>query len=182
MRDFGALRGRIGVVQFLDFLCDGQNRFASRHDLVAQKTRAAKNLLGCRPVEQRLERPPVSVQLRLEIVDALGMRGVEHPQLRDGRPVGLAELREALTVFDGVLARDVEQIVTHENAGQIDVGSKPPQLDVDLVMVGIELIELAVDFLGLARRRQHRHDNQHEETSKTERRDRPRLEPHRESS
>jgi hypothetical protein len=49
------------------------------------------------------------------------MRGVEHPQLRDGRPVGLAELREALTVFDRMLARDVEQIVTHENAGEIDV-------------------------------------------------------------
>ena len=110
------------------------------------------------------------------------MCGVEHPQLRDGRPVRLAELREALTVFDGVLACDVEQIVTHENAGQIDVGSKPSQLDVDLVMVGIELIELAIDFLGFARRCQHRHDNQHEETSKTERRDRPRLEPHRESS
>jgi hypothetical protein len=49
-------------------------------------------------------------------------------------------------------------------------------------MVRIELIELALDFLGFARRRQHRRDNQHEETAKTERRDRPRLEPHRESS
>jgi hypothetical protein len=53
--------------------------------------------------------------LSLEIVDALGMRGVEHTQLLDGRHVGLAEVREALAVFDSVLARDVEQIVTHEN-------------------------------------------------------------------
>ena len=69
--DLGALRGQIRVVQLLDFLRDRQNRLAPRHDLAPQKAGAAKDLFGRRPVEERIERLPVVVELRLQAEDLL---------------------------------------------------------------------------------------------------------------
>ena len=76
------------------------------------------------------------------------------------------------------LALDVEQVVADENAGEIDVGAQPPELDVDVVVVGVELVELGVDLLRLARRREHRHHDQQQQAAEPERRHRPGLEPH----
>ena len=62
---------------------------------------------------------------------------------------------------------------------RLHVGAQPPQLGVHVVVVGVELIELGVDLLGLARRREHRHHDQQQQTAEAERRHRPRFQPHR---
>ena len=58
--DFGALRVEVGVVQLLDLLRDGQHRLASRHDFAPQETRTPYDLLGRRPIEERIESLPSS--------------------------------------------------------------------------------------------------------------------------
>ena len=70
-RDLGALRVEIGIVQLLDFLRDVENRLSPRHDLLSEKAGASKNLFGGRPVEQRLERLPVVVELCLESAECV---------------------------------------------------------------------------------------------------------------
>ena len=102
----------------------------------------------------------------------------QRAQLRDRRQVGLPELREALAILRCVLALDVEQVVADEDAGEVHVGAQPPQLRVDVVMMGVELIELRIDVLRLARRGQHRHHDQQQQTAESERRHGPRFEPH----
>ena len=77
-----------------------------------------------------------------------------------------------------MLPRDVEQIVAHEHARETDVGAKAAQLDVHLVVVRVELIELRVDLLGLARGREHRQRDEQQEAAEPERRNEPRSEAH----
>ena len=62
--------------------------------------------------------------------------------------------------------------------GQVDVGAQAAELGLDVAVVGVELVELRVDVLRLARRRQHRDDDQHDQAAEPERRDEPRLQPH----
>ena len=62
--------------------------------------------------------------------------------------------------------------------GEVHVGSQPPEILLDATVMVVELIELGVDVLGLARRREHRHGNQHDEAAEPERRDDPGLQPH----
>ena len=70
-RHLGALRGEIGVVQLLDFLRDRQHRLAPRHHFPPEKAGASKDLFGRGPVEQRIERLPVVVELGLQAVDLI---------------------------------------------------------------------------------------------------------------
>ena len=89
-----------------------------------------------------------------------------------------AELGQLLAVLRGPFTRDVQQVVAHENARQMDVRPQRAELRLDVAVMRVELIELRVDVLRLARRRQHRHRDQHHQTAEPERRDQPGLESH----
>ena len=175
---FGALLGKVGVVQLLDLLRDRQHRLAPRHHLTAQKAGAAENLLGRCPVEQRIERLPIVIELRLQAEDLIRVWLGQVAELRHRRHVRLAELGQALAVLRRMLARDVEKVVPHKHAGEIDVGPQAPELDVHIAILCVELIELCVDLLCFARCGEHRHGNQQQKTSNADRRHRPRREPH----
>ena len=89
-----------------------------------------------------------------------------------------SELGQLLAVLRRALARDVQQVVADEDAGEVDVGPQPPELRVDLAVVRVELIELSVDVLRLARRREHRHAISSSEAAEAEGGDQPGLEWH----
>ena len=99
-RDLGSLRGEIRVVQLLDLLRDRQHRLAPRHDFAPQKSGAPNDLLGRRPVEQRIEGLPVVVEL-----SSAGWRSGSSSPLASGRQLGerrhggAAELRELLAIL-----------------------------------------------------------------------------------
>jgi hypothetical protein len=149
--DFGTLSGNIGIVQLFNLLCDGEDRFAPGHDFASQKSRAAENLLGNGPVEQSLERPPVLIELRFQAANPVGLGFVEYQELSDGRLVGAPKLCQTLAILRCVLTSHVEQVVTHEDAGKVDVGPQPAQRRVDLLVMSVELVEFAVDLLRSAR-------------------------------
>jgi hypothetical protein len=58
-------------------------------------------------------------------------------------------------------------LIAYENTRQVDVRPKLPQILLHTAMVAIELIELGVDVLSLARRRQHRYGDEDDEAGKT---------------
>lgn len=76
-RDFGPLRREIGIVQLLDVLRDSEDRLATWDNFPPQEERAAEDLLGERPVEQRLECLPVVDELGIQAADSLGVRRIE---------------------------------------------------------------------------------------------------------
>ena len=68
--DLGALRREVGVVQRFDLLRDCEHGVAARKHFAPEKAGAQVDLLGDRPVEERLEALPVVVELGLEAEDA----------------------------------------------------------------------------------------------------------------
>ena len=122
--DLLTLRGEVRVVQLLDLAGDRERRVPARHDFMAQEARAAGNLFHRRPVEERIERSPVVVQLRLEAGDAVvaADERFELGQRRHARP---PELGDLLPVLGRPLACHVEEVVAHENAGEAHVRSEP---------------------------------------------------------
>ena len=75
-------------------------------------------------------------------------------QFGQRRDVGLPELGQLLAVPGTTLARDVQQVVAHEDAGEVDVGSQASEVRFDQAVVRAELIELNIDVLRLAGRRE----------------------------
>jgi hypothetical protein len=175
---FRTLLGQIRVVQFLDLLSNCQYGVAPWHDFLTQETGTAKDFLGDRPIEERIEGLPVLLQLRLKAANVPLVRLRQYLKFRERRHVAFSELGQALAVFRCVVARNVQEVVAHEDAREIDVGTQASQLGVHLVMVRVELIELRVDVLGFARRREHRHRDQQQETAESDCRHQPRSEPH----
>src|SRR4029079_16876253 len=127
-----------------------------------------------RPIEERLKRLPVLVELSLKIANAFRIWLIEHQQFRGRRLVGPPKLGETFAVFRGMLARYVEQIVAHENSGEIDIGTEPSKLGVHFLMVGIQLIELTIDRLSPARGGHQRYHDEQQKTSEPECGDPPR--------
>ncbi len=120
-RDLLPLFRQIRIVQLLNLLGDSQSGVTPRDDFGAQKPGTSKDLLGHRPIEERIECLPVVIELPLEAANLLGVRPSQCAQVRKGGDVALAELGQTLAVFRCSLARDVEKIVPDENAGQIDI-------------------------------------------------------------
>ncbi|MBW8895130.1 MAG: hypothetical protein JF613_02960 [Acidobacteria bacterium] len=137
-----------------------------------------QDLFRRRPVEQRLERLPVFLEVGLQAVDVLLRRAGERTQFGHGRHVLRAERGQLMTVLGRALAGDVEQVVADEDPGEVDIRPQPAEFRIDVVMVRVQLIELAVDRLRLAGEREHRHDDQQQQAAQAERGDRPRSEPH----
>jgi hypothetical protein len=134
-----------------------------------------------RPVEQRIERLPVRVQLRVKDLEAGGVltpAGHQLAQLRERRRVRAPELFEPLAVFGRALARRVEQVVAHENPRQVHARAQAPQVGFNLVVLLVQLVELRVDLLRLLRRRQHGDHHQQQQSPDRDGRHRPRSEPH----
>ena len=77
-----------------------------------------------------------------------------------------------------MLARDVEQVVTDENAGQVDVGAQATQLRVNLVVMRIQLVELRVDVLCFPRCSEQGDHGENQQAAEAHGRDRPRAEAH----
>jgi hypothetical protein len=177
-RHLGLLGHQVCVVQLFDLLGDGQDRFAPRHHLAPQEPGAAENLLRQRPVEERIEGLPVVIELRLQVGNPLVVSPGERLELRNRRHVRPPEFRQSLPVLRAALALDIQEVVAHENAGEMHVRTEAAKLDVNVVVVGVELVELGVDLLCLARRREHGDHDQHQQTTEPERRHGPRLEPH----
>ena len=80
--------------------------------------------------------------------------------------------------FGTSFARDVQQVVAHEDAGEVDVGSQSSEVRFDQAVVGLELIELNVDLLRLAGRRKDRQRDEQQEAAEAEGSDQPGLEWH----
>ena len=64
-RDLFPLFRQIRIVQLLNLLGDGERGVTPRDDLGTQKAGAPKDLLGDRPIEQRVECLPVVLELQL---------------------------------------------------------------------------------------------------------------------
>ena len=93
--DLGALVGVVGVVQFFDLRGDRQHRLASRQHFTAQEAGALADFLDERPVEERIERLPVLVELGVETRQALFVVRTsfrQRPELVDRRDVILTKL------------------------------------------------------------------------------------------
>ena len=65
-RDFVPLFRQIRVVQLFNLLGDGESGVTPRDNLGTQKAGAPKNLLGDRPIEERVECLPVVLELHLK--------------------------------------------------------------------------------------------------------------------
>ena len=83
-----------------------------------EKTGAAQDLLGGRPVEQRFECLPVVVELGLQSADALPIGLRQGAELCEGCEVGAVEFGQLLPVFRSAIGLDVEEVVPDEDAGQ----------------------------------------------------------------
>src|ERR671919_92851 len=70
-RDLRALSSQICVVQILYLSRDGEGRLTSGHDLSSQESGTANDLLGWRPIEQRLEGCPIVIQFCLEALNLI---------------------------------------------------------------------------------------------------------------
>ena len=113
--DFRLLRRQVGVVQFFDFLRNGECRFASRNHFAAQETSRFGDLLRRRPVEERIKGLPVVVEFVLEALNLI-VAIDESLEFRERRHVLLPELSDLFAVFRGALARDVQEVVADEDA------------------------------------------------------------------
>ena len=170
-RDFSLLRGKVGIVQLFDFLGDRQHGLAARQHLAPQKPGALTDFFRERPVEQWIERLPILIEPLLQADNALVAfvaRSSQIPQIGDRGQVHPPEFFELLAIFGSVLASGVEQVVAHEDAGQMHVGAQAPQLRFDLAMVSVDLIDLRVDLLRSSRRREHGDHHQQDQTSERE--------------
>ena len=110
-RHLGALRREVGVVELLDLLRDRQHRLAPRQHFAAQEAGALADLLDDRPVEQRLERLPVVVELRLEArqcrSSSSGRPLGERAQLVDASRRCSGGTRRAAARYSGACSRSV---------------------------------------------------------------------------
>jgi hypothetical protein len=158
-RHLVSLGCEVRVVELFDFPGNRERGVSPWHDLAPQERGAAKDLLGWRPVEQRIECLPVVVQLGLQAVNLVAPLD-QRPQLGQCCDVGAPEFGELLAVLRCPFSCHVEQVVTHENAREVDVGAQPSEVFLDASMMRIELVELRVDVLRLARRGEHRHHDQ----------------------
>ena len=87
--------------------------------------------------------------------------------------------RQPLAVLRRALARGVEQVVANEDAGQVHVGSQRTELGFDLVMMGIEMVELRVDLLRAPRGGRQGKDDEQQQAGQPDGGHRPRPKPHR---
>lgn len=133
---------------------------------------AARDFLAGRPVEQRIERLPVLVKLQLQTRD-LFISSDQRTLFRQRGNVRATELRQLVAVLRRAFAFHIEEVIAYEDAGQVNVGPRGSELRLDVAMVGIELIELGIDVLCLARRREHRQRDQHDQAAESQRRDQP---------
>ena len=131
-----------------------------------------------RPIEQRFERLPVAVKLCFEIGNPFPMCGIEPAEFGQGCDIRSTELGQTVAILGRVVARDIEEVVTDKDAREVHIGAKTSELRVHVVMVGVQAIELRVNVLRFSRQREHRHHDQEQETSKSDRRNRPGSETH----
>ncbi len=126
--DLRALRLEVRVVQLLDLLRDRQHRFAPRHHFPPQERGAPRRIFSAGVQSNSgIERLPVVVQLGLQAGDPI-VAADQRLELVERGHVGAPEFGELLAVLGRALARDVQQVVAHEDAREVDVRPEPPEV------------------------------------------------------
>ena len=74
-------------------------------------------------------------------------RARQLPELAERRAIGLAEGRQPLAILGRALACRVEEVVAHEDAGEVIVGTQLTELGLHFLVVRVQLVELRVDLL-----------------------------------
>ena len=142
-----------------------QHGLAPRQHFAPQEARAVHDLLDA-PSNRTADRTSASsrrASLRGSPRGRDPRAGRCDAQLLDAHAGCRCAAPEVAAIFGRVLAGVVEQIVADVDARQMDVGPQPAQHRLHVAVMRIQLIQLGIDVLRLARQRQHRHHDQQEE-------------------
>jgi hypothetical protein len=159
-----ALAGQRRVVQFFDLGREVEDGLPAGDHFFSQEARALGKLFGRRPIEQRIEFPPVLDEARTQRRQPLHRAWIaprDRTQLVKADHVLPAIVRNLSPVERRAFAIGVEQVVADVNPRQVDVGAEPAQLSFDFMVPGVHLVELGEERLRAARRfEHHRYDQQ----------------------